>query len=97
MQLNQQLIIGKKKTKMTEIEQKIVTILEDDINPALALHEGSASFKSLLETDDLWIVHINFQGACSGCSGARGGTLISIQNFLKEELGIPNLIVVPHE
>tara|TARA_B100000131_G_C17906589_1_gene528642 strand:- start:323 stop:571 length:249 start_codon:yes stop_codon:yes gene_type:complete len=81
---------------MTEIEQKIVTILEEDINPALAQHEGSASFKSLLETDDLWIVNINFQGACSGCEGARGGTLVSIQNFLKEELGIPNLIVVPH-
>ena len=73
---------------MNNLEEQIAKILEQDINPALAMHAGSATLNSVRKTDDLVIVKINFQGSCSGCEGARGGTLVGIQEYLKEELKI---------
>ena len=80
---------------MNELEEKIKTILNEDINPALAMHDGEASFVSLRDTDDLLIINLKFKGNCSGCEGARGGTLVMIQELLKNELQIRSLIVVP--
>ena len=82
---------------MSHLEEQIAKKLEESIKPALAMHEGSATLNSVRETDDLLIIKINFQGNCSGCEGARGGTLRSIQEYLKEELEISHLIVVPEE
>ena len=82
---------------MNSLEEKIRTIIEEDINPGLAMHDGSATLTSIRDTDDLLIVNILFKGSCSGCEGARGGTLLTIQNFLKQELDIKSLIVVPEE
>lgn len=79
---------------MTKLEQKVEELFKQDINPALAMHEGSVTLKSIRETDDLAIVLVNFHGACSGCDSSRGGTLVGIQEYLKEELNMPNLLVV---
>jgi Fe-S cluster biogenesis protein NfuA len=79
---------------MNDLTEKIKEIFEDDINPSLAMHGGSAEVLSIHGDSDSLTVNINFQGNCDGCGSAEDGTLIGIQEFLKESLDIPEVSVV---
>ena len=79
---------------MISLKEKIEEIFEEDINPSLAMHGGSAEVVSVQENENSLIVNINFQGSCVGCSSAEEGTLVGIQEFLKENLDLEELLVV---
>ena len=79
---------------MIELERKIKDIFEEDINPSLGMHGGSAEVLGVKSKDDIVVVNINFQGNCDGCGSAEEGTLIGIQEFLRESLDIEDLVVL---
>ncbi len=71
------------------IEQTI----EEMINPALEMHDGSIE---LISTDLDSItpeIKISFKGGCVGCAATETTTLMGIMMALREETGIANLIV----
>jgi len=55
---------------MNEIEKKIHQIFEEDINPSLDLHAGSASVKEIKITESKIKIKIKFKGSCVGCPSA---------------------------
>ena len=79
---------------MTPTHKKILSIFEDDINPFLEMHEGSAVVKGVEESATATTVNIEYKGSCVGCPSAQEATLSSIQNFLREELGNNKILVV---
>jgi Fe/S biogenesis protein NfuA len=79
---------------MSDLEKKIKDIFEEDINPSLAMHGGSAEVLDVKDKEDTVVVNINFQGNCDGCGSAEEGTLVGIQEFLKESLDILDLVVL---
>jgi NifU-like protein len=82
---------------MSILINKIKEIFEDDINPSLAMHGGTAEVLSVENNNESIIVNINFQGSCDGCGSAEAGTLVGIQEFLKESLDISDLSVINKE
>ncbi len=79
---------------MTEIRERIEEIFEDDINPSLAMHAGSATIKNITISDEKIDVIIEFHGACSGCASSESATLEGIQEYLREDLESENLFVI---
>ncbi len=73
---------------MTEIENKILKILYEDIKPALAEHDGDASFISY----ENGIVKLVLKGSCGTCSQSMVTLKMGIERLLKEE--IPEIISV---
>lgn len=47
------------------LAERIQWIIDNDINPQLAMHKGSVS---LAGVDDAGVVRLNFGGGCHGCS-----------------------------
>lgn len=68
--------------------QKIDSILDQTIRPALQMDGGDLQIVSL-EKD---LLKINYQGACGSCPSSAMGTLKAIENILKEEFN-PNIVV----
>jgi Fe-S cluster biogenesis protein NfuA len=80
---------------MTPTHKEIVSIFEEQINPSLAMHEGSAIVKHVREeTEGSIVVSIEYEGSCVGCPSAQQATLTGIQNYLREELSNQNILVV---
>jgi Fe-S cluster biogenesis protein NfuA len=80
---------------MNELTANIKQIFEDDINPSLAMHGGSAEVSQVDKKDDIVTVTIKFQGSCVGCGSATSedGTLLGIQEYLRESLDLLDLVV----
>ena len=68
----------------TEIETKIISILEEYIKPAVASDGGNIAF-SQYDTENQ-IVEVILQGACSGCPSSTFTLKNGIENMLKEML-----------
>jgi Fe-S cluster biogenesis protein NfuA len=79
---------------MPDIRESVEKIFEEDINPSLAMHAGSATVKNVYKENGVVKVTIEFQGSCVGCDSSEGATLIGIQNYLREELGNEDLEVL---
>jgi Fe-S cluster biogenesis protein NfuA len=79
---------------MNEIEKKIHQIFEEDINPSLDLHAGSASVKEIKITESKIKIKIKFKGSCVGCPSAETSTLMGIQSYIEEELGDYKVVVI---
>ena len=79
---------------MHEIRESVERIFEDDINPSLAMHAGSATVKNVWDQDGITKILIEFHGSCVGCDSSESATLIGIQEFLREELENDSLEVV---
>jgi len=79
------------------MEDQIKEILEEAINPMLASHFGSVSLDKIETIDKIQYIYLNFEGSCSGCPSSFSGTLKSIEFYLKEELDVPQLIVINSE
>ena len=67
------------KTKnFTEIEKKIINILDTKVRPAVARDGGDIKFKEFKDG----IVRVELQGACSGCPSAALTLKQGVQNLL---------------
>ena len=64
---------------LSEIESKIVKILEEKIRPAVARDGGDIKFKSFKNG----VVNVELQGSCSGCPSSLMTLKQGVQNLLK--------------
>ena len=64
---------------LSEIEKKIVKILETKVRPAVARDGGDIKFKSFVNG----VVKVELQGACSGCPSSIMTLKQGVQNLLK--------------
>ncbi len=63
---------------LSEIESKIVKILEDKIRPAVARDGGDIKFKEFKDG----VVKVQLQGSCSGCPSSTMTLKQGVQNLL---------------
>ena len=64
---------------LSEIELKIVKILEEKIRPAVARDGGDIKFKEFKDG----VVKVQLQGSCSGCPSSTMTLKQGVQNLLK--------------
>ena len=69
---------GKNKQEHSEIEKKIISILETKIRPAVAKDGGDIKFKEFKDG----IVKVELQGSCSGCPSSTMTLKQGVQNLL---------------
>ena len=67
-----------KKPETTEIEKKIINILDTKIRPAVAKDGGDIKFKEFKNG----IVKVELQGSCSGCPSSTMTLKQGVQNLL---------------
>ena len=65
-------------SNLTEIEEKIVKILEQKIRPAVARDGGDIKFKEFKNG----VVKVQLQGSCSGCPSSTMTLKQGVQNLL---------------
>ena len=65
-------------TDLSEIEEKIVKILEQKIRPAVARDGGDIKFKEFKDG----VVKVQLQGSCSGCPSSTMTLKQGVQNLL---------------
>ena len=65
-------------TDLSEIEKKIVKILEQKIRPAVARDGGDIKFKEFKDG----VVKVQLQGSCSGCPSSTMTLKQGVQNLL---------------
>ena len=65
-----------------EMMEKIQTVIEDLINPALAMHGG---FVELVDVDD-GVVSMRMSGGCQGCGAAQMTMAQGIEALLRDEI-----------
>ena len=63
---------------LSEIEKKIVKILETKVRPAVARDGGDIKFKEFKDG----VVTVNLQGSCSGCPSSTMTLKQGVQNLL---------------
>lgn len=61
-------------------------IIEENIREFLVKDNGDMDLLNVVEQNDLVLVYIEFQGACTSCDSS-GGTHKSIENILQRMLG----------
>ena len=71
-------LTGENKTRHSEIEKKIISILETKIKPAVAKDGGDIKFKEFKDG----IVKVELQGSCSGCPSSTITLKQGVQNLL---------------
>ena len=62
----------------TEVEKKIINILETKVRPAVARDGGDIKFKNFKDG----VVTVNLQGSCSGCPSSTMTLKQGVQNIL---------------
>ena len=68
---------------------QINELLDERIRPYLASDGGWLEIIELTETE----LHIRYEGACGSCPSSLTGTLMAIENMIKEEID-PNITVI---
>ena len=63
---------------MSEVEKKIINILETKVRPAVARDGGDIKFKEFKDG----VVTVNLQGSCSGCPSSTMTLKQGVQNLL---------------
>ena len=71
-------LTGEKKEEHSEIEKKIISILETKIRPAVAKDGGDIKFREFKDG----IVKVELQGSCSGCPSSTMTLKQGVQNLL---------------
>ena len=69
-------------TDLSEIEKKIIKILDQKIRPAVAKDGGDIKFKEFKNG----VVKVQLQGSCSGCPSSTMTLKQGVQNLLKHYL-----------
>lgn len=72
----------------SEIEHRIIEILDTEIRPAVAMDGGDIQFYSYEDG----VVSLHLQGACSSCPSSTMTLKLGIENRLKEEF--PEIVEV---
>ena len=67
----------KKNENFSEIEKKIINILETKVRPAVARDGGDIKFKEFKNG----VVTVNLQGSCSGCPSSTMTLKQGVQNL----------------
>lgn len=78
-------------------EERIVAIdtaIENSVRQFLVMDGGDIDVLSVKERNDDFEVYVRYLGACSSCSSSSTGTLMAIENALKDKLH-PNIRVIP--
>ena len=70
--------INSNESDLSEVEKKIVKILETKIRPAVARDGGDIKFKEYKDG----VVIVNLQGSCSGCPSSTMTLKQGVQNLL---------------
>ena len=70
--------INESNEKLSEIEKKIVQILDEKIRPAVAKDGGDIKFKEFKDG----VVKVQLQGSCSGCPSSTMTLKQGVQNLL---------------
>ena len=65
-----------------DVEAKIISILENDVRPAVAMDGGDITFDRFEDG----IVFVELKGACAGCPSSTATLKMGIENRLKEEI-----------
>ena len=78
-----EIVIDKKiksssKLSLSEVEKKIIDILETKVRPAVAKDGGDIKFKEFKDG----VVTVNLQGSCSGCPSSTMTLKQGVQNLL---------------
>ena len=71
-------LFEKKKKNFSEIEKKIISILETKIRPAVAKDGGDIKFQEFKDG----VVKVELQGSCSGCPSSTMTLKQGVQNLL---------------
>jgi Fe-S cluster biogenesis protein NfuA len=61
------------------MKERVIEILERDVNPMLATHGGGCELIGLTEDN---VVKVKLKGACGGCPGAR----VTLKGFVEQAL-----------
>ena len=75
-------LFEEKKEDYSEIEKKIISILETKIRPAVAKDGGDIKFKEFKDG----VVKVELQGSCSGCPSSTMTLKQGVQNLLRHYL-----------
>lgn len=70
---------AKKEEELTEVEKKIIEVLNEKVQPAIESHGGAIQFYKL----ENGIVYLDLQGACKGCPSSTITLKNGIENLLK--------------
>lgn len=67
---------------LTEVEQKIVELLDEEIRPAIATDGGDVSFESFEDG----VVYLRLSGACGTCPSSVTTLKMGIERLMVEEI-----------
>ena len=70
------------------------TAIDNTVREFLVMDGGDIDVLSVKENAGQYEVYISYLGACSSCSSSGTGTLMAIENALKDKLD-PNITVIP--
>ncbi|MDQ7047468.1 MAG: NifU family protein [Sulfurovum sp.] len=70
------------------------TAIDSTIRQFLVMDGGDIDILNVKENGDKFEVYISYLGACSSCSSSGTGTLVAIENALRDKLD-PNISVIP--
>ena len=73
-----EIVLDKESKNSSDIEKKIIKILETKVRPAVARDGGDIKFKEFKDG----IVTVNLQGSCSGCPSSTMTLKQGVQNLL---------------
>ena len=76
--IDENIKINKETNNLSEIDQKIIKILDQKIRPAVARDGGDIKFKEFKNG----IVKVQLQGSCSGCPSSTMTLKQGVQNLL---------------
>jgi len=72
----------------TQIEEKIMKILDEEIRPAVAMDGGDITFEKYQDG----VVFLHMQGSCAGCPSSTATLKMGIENRLRDV--IPEILEV---
>ena len=72
----------------------VETAIDNTVRQYLVMDGGDIDILSVKENGDQFEVYISYLGACSSCDSSGTGTLMAIENALKDKLD-PNIRVIP--
>jgi len=71
----------------------VETAIDNTVRQFLVMDGGDIDILNVKENGEMYEVYISYLGACSSCSSSGTGTLIAIENALRDKLD-PNISVI---
>lgn len=75
-----------------DVPQRVMQVLEEQINPAIASHGGQASLVAVEEEDDGHVAYLRLSGGCQGCGLASVTLSQGIEVALRD--AVPEIVRV---